>query len=67
METSRLNTLPLRVGTRLDYESQSSTYDYVAQEPYFEPANEEEELLAQLNSKLLVTEIPREDLEYVTL
>ena len=38
-------------------------YDYDYQEPYFEPANEEEELIAQLNTQLSVTEIPREELE----
>ncbi len=38
-------------------------YDYDYQEPYFEPANQEEELVVQLNTKLAVTEIPREELE----
>lgn len=38
-------------------------YDYVNQEPYFEPANEEEELKMQLKTKLEVTEIPRESIE----
>ena len=64
INTLRLNTLPLRVVTKMDNEGQYSAYDYVSQEPYFEPASEEDELLAQLNSKLLVTEIPREDLKY---
>ena len=41
--------------------NQGSDYDY--QEPYFEPASQEEELVLQLNTKLAVTEIPREDIE----
>ena len=39
----------------------SNEYDY--QEPYFEPANMEEDLMAQLCTKLAVTEIPREELK----
>ncbi len=42
-----------------------SGYDYDYQEPFFEPANEEEELIVQLNTKLAVTTIPRQDLESV--
>ena len=38
-------------------------YDYANQEPYFEPANEEEELKMQLKTKLEVMEIPRESIE----
>ena len=38
-------------------------YDY--QEPYFEPASREEDLIQQLNAKLAVTAIPNEQLEYV--
>lgn len=42
-----------------------SGYDYDYQEPYFEPASKEEELIVQLSTKLAVTDIPREDLESV--
>ena len=40
-----------------------SGYEYDYEEPYFEPASEEEALIMQLNTKLAVTEVPREDLE----
>ena len=40
-------------------------YDY--QEPYFEPASHEEELLVQLNQRLVITEIPKEDLKSVVI
>ena len=42
---------------------EDNPYDYDYQEPYFEPANEEEALIVQLNTKLAVTEISREELE----
>ena len=35
------------------------------QEPYFEPATREEELIEQLSAKLNVTEIPPQELEWV--
>ena len=38
-------------------------YDYDYQVPYFQPASQEEELVVQLNSKLMVTEILREKLK----
>ena len=41
--------------------SEDNESDY--QEPYFEPANQEEELVAQLSTKLAVTEIPRKELK----
>ena len=40
-----------------------SGYEYDYEQPYFEPATEEEALVSQLNTKLAVTEISREDLE----
>ena len=39
---------------------QGNDYDY--QEPYFEPANQEEELMLQLSAKLAVTEISRNEI-----
>lgn len=44
-----------------------SGYEYDYQEAFFEPANEEEALLDQLNMKLAVTEIPREEIESVVV
>jgi hypothetical protein len=41
----------------------NSGYEYDYQEPYFQPANEEEALVMQLNTKLAVTEVSREVLE----
>jgi hypothetical protein len=52
-ETSKLN----------DGYMGDSGYEYDYEEPYFEPASEEEALVLQLNTKLAMTEIPREDLE----
>ena len=43
------------------YMDVGNDYDY--QEPYFEPASKEEELIMQLNTTLAVTTIPREQLE----
>ena len=43
------------------YMDVDNDYDY--QEPYFEPASKEEELITQLNTTLAVTTIPREHLE----
>ena len=46
-----------------DNQYEMDNYEYVCPEPYFEPANEEETLVMQLNTKLAMTEIRREDLE----
>lgn len=40
---------------------QGNDYDY--QEPYFEPASQEEELVLQLSTKLAVTEIARDEIQ----
>ena len=45
------------------YSTGKAGFDYDYQEPYFEPANEEEALLLQLSTTLAVTTIPREELE----
>ena len=37
--------------------------DYDYSEPYFEPANKEEELIMQLSTQLVVPEISRENLK----
>ena len=41
--------------------TEDTDYDY--QEPYFEPANVEEELIMQLSTKLVIPEIPQENLQ----
>ena len=46
-------------------QNKAANYEYDYQEPYFEPANVEEDLLVQLSTKLAVTEIPREELKWV--
>jgi hypothetical protein len=54
-----LGNNPEYLPTRKDLDG----YEYDYKEPYFEPANEEEDLVIQLNTKLAITEIPRESLE----
>ena len=38
-------------------------HDYDDQSPFFEPANQEEELMLQLSAKLAVTEITRNEIQ----
>ena len=65
LNTSIISTLPLRVLTDQHNSGYETAYDFENQEPYFEPATEEVELIMQLTSKLQVLEIPREQLKYV--
>ena len=46
-----------------DGKEKAGSYEYDYQEPYFEPAMVEEDLLVQLTSKLSVQEIVREELK----
>ena len=71
INTEKIKALPLRVvaGTTNDKTEQpyqyEGEYDYATQDLFFEPAEEEEELIQQLNTKLLVTEISSDQLMYV--